>query len=61
MAMTPMYASRTVAYKAIEAEQTTEMVEIPTSARMADSLTHVTNARRRLRRSGLFVAGLRWW
>jgi len=71
VSMIPIVASCAAAYKAIDAEQTTEMVEIPTSARTANSLTHegggdptrliVTNARRRLRRSGLFVAGLRWW
>ena len=35
VSMTPPDASCAVAYKAIEAEQTTEIVEIPTSARMA--------------------------
>lgn len=61
VSMIPIVASCAAAYNVIDAEQTTEMVEIPTSARTADSLTHevgagpthliVTNARRCLRRS----------
>jgi hypothetical protein len=51
--MTPINAICTAAYKAIDAEQTTEMVEIPTSARARrPTRLIVTNARRHLRRSG---------
>ncbi len=47
VSMIPIVASCAAAYKAIDAEQTTEMVEIPTSARTADSLTHEGRATRR--------------